>query len=109
MSIPFRSEVNQGKNDRRASGDATMPRMSINVANGRPIQALSLPFKIVLILGLVIAPVGRPTIRAVDAGSRAHSRRDSWRPEPLAAPATSTSSAICTMKSATPDEPESTA
>src|SRR5262245_19312084 len=43
-----------------------------------------------LSLGLVFAPVGRPTIRAVDAGSRALSRRDTWRPEPLAAPATST-------------------
>src|SRR5262245_34745777 len=67
-----------------------MTRISIYVANGMPIQALSILFKIVLILVLVFAPVGRPTIRAVDAGSMAHSRRDSWRPEPLAAPATST-------------------
>src|SRR5262245_19199140 len=68
MSIPLRSKASQGKTYCRASGDGMMEQMSINVANGRPIQALSRPFKIVLILGLVFAPA------CVRGGTRPNAR-----------------------------------
>jgi hypothetical protein len=51
-NYPPRSQSTFEIEDSRASGDGMMPRMSINVENGRPIQARSLPFRIVLILEL---------------------------------------------------------